>query len=432
MIQAIPAPVIDITEAQQTRIICVSLVLESVVSYRSVPRILNLLNTMSPLALKWIPHFTSVINWTLRLGLGLLKNVQPICEPWVAIMDHSIDIGTKKVLVVLRVKIDALSNREKAITLKDCECIGMKISETVNGETVALALENIFTISGTPCAILKDCDHTLGKGVRLWSEKQRVGVPVIDDISHVIANVLKEQFGKNSAYQCFVTKINHCAKCLRQTDLAFLMPPKLRTKGRFLSIGKLGKWAEKIINIMAIQGRAKKGSLLERLRKIMPNLRLLTSFITRFANMVKIASQIMKVLKNKGLDQRTYQECQLLLEKLPNSKVKSKVQLWLQKHIKLQLQISNLPLLVSSDIIESLFGRFKHIIERSPQADMNRTTLLIPTLCGNIDELAITRSFKEASHNNLINWEQENIPYTIRKKRQDFFAHKNIQKAVNS
>jgi len=47
-------------------------------------------------------------------------------------------------------------------------------------------------------------------------------------------------------------------------------------------------------------------------------------------------------------------------------------------------------LLISSDIIESLFGNFKYIIERSPQADMNRTNLLIPVLCGDLNERTIS------------------------------------------
>jgi len=86
----------------------------------------------------------------------------------------------------------------------------------------------------------------------------------------------------------------------------------------------------------------------------------------------------MEILKNKGLDQIRYQQCHRLSETLPNSKVKKRIQLWLQQHLKIQEQITSLPLLVSSDIIESLFGSFKHIIERSPQADMNRIALLIP------------------------------------------------------
>ncbi len=88
------------------RVLCVLLTLNAVVSYRSVPRILELFKSKTNYAVSWVPHFTSVINWTLRLGLGLLTQVQAITKPWVAIIDHSIDIGTKKALVVLRVEVD--------------------------------------------------------------------------------------------------------------------------------------------------------------------------------------------------------------------------------------------------------------------------------------------------------------------------------------
>ena len=408
------------------------MVLKAVVSYRSVPRILTLFNTQTPLTLDWIPHFSSVINWTLRLGLGILKQVQPTYQPWVAIIDHSIDIGTKKALVVLRVKMNALSQGKQAITLKDCACIGLKISEKVNGECIALELEEIFNNAGMPDAIIKDTDYTLQKGVRLWSEKQEVSIPVIDDISHVMANALKAQFETSKTYQRFTALISQCAKRLRQTDLAFLTPPKLRTKGRFLSISKLGKWGNKMLEVLAVKGRAKQHSTLARLRTALSGFILLKPFIIRFANNATVVCNIMEVLKNKGLDQTSHQQCYQLSNTLPNSIVKKRIQHWLQKHIEIQQQITQLPLLVSSDIIESLFGSFKYIIERSPQADMNRTTLLIPALCGNIDENMITQAFSTASHHDLKTWEENNIPYTVRKRRQSFFNTNESQKPINN
>jgi len=206
------------------------LVLQAVVSYPSVPRILNLFNTRTPLRLRWIPHFSSVINWTLRLGLGMLKQVKPISKPWLAIIDHSIDIGIKKVMVVLRVKMDALLQNKKAIQLKDCECIGLKVCEKVNGETISIELEEIFHNAGMPNAIIKDCDSTLQKGVRLWSEKQDTVVPVIEDIGHVMASSLKAQFEKSNPYKRFISLIRDGANRLQQTELVFITPPKLHSK----------------------------------------------------------------------------------------------------------------------------------------------------------------------------------------------------------
>ena len=214
------------------------LTLQAVVSYRSIPAILHLFNSHTPLSLVWQPHFTSVINWVLRLGLGLLTQVKPLNTPWVAIIDHSIDIGTKKALVVLRVPLDKLSG---ALQRRDCECIGLQVDETVNGETVCQALTPVFKQAGCPAAIIKDGDATLNKVIRLWRQQQAVPVAVIDDISHVVANALKKQYSDSESYQTFVSRSSQVAKKLRQTSDAFLMPPKLRKKGRFMSISHLAK-----------------------------------------------------------------------------------------------------------------------------------------------------------------------------------------------
>jgi len=44
---------------------------------------------------------------------------------------------------------------------------------------------------------------------------------------------------------------------------------------------------------------------------------------------------------------------------------------------------------------------------------MNRTTLLIPALCGTIDETAITQALNLANQKDLKQWEEENIPYRM-------------------
>ena len=130
----------------------------------------------------------------------------------------------------------------------------------------------------------------------------------------------------------------------------------------------------------------------------------------------------MEILKNNGLDKTTYKQCFELSRKLPkNSKVKKCLQTWLKKNFTLQKKLTSLPLLVSSDIIESLFGNFKHIIERSPQADMNRTVLLIPALCGKLTDTTVTQALRQASQADIEAWEKKHIPYTVRKKRHAFF-----------
>jgi len=89
------APIM-VRDAFQTRMLCVLLILQGVVSYRSVPRILNIMDTYTPLKFHWIPHFTDTINWTLRLGLGLLKQVKSIDKAWIAIIRTILILVQKK------------------------------------------------------------------------------------------------------------------------------------------------------------------------------------------------------------------------------------------------------------------------------------------------------------------------------------------------
>ena len=139
----------------------------------------------------------------------------------------------------------------------------------------------------------------------------------------------------------------------------------------------------------------------------------------------------MEILKHKGLNQTSYEQCLALSKNYPRrSKVKKRLHVWLTQHLAIQQKTTGHPLLVSSDIIESLFGKFKHVIERRSHAEMNRTALLIPALCGDKDKIMVEQAFRKARHKDLERWEEENIPYTLRKKRQLFFKDKKSQKMV--
>lgn len=163
-------------------------------------------------------------------------------------MDHSIDIGIKKVLVVLRVRLTALMERGGAVALEDCQCIGIVIHEKCNGENVSKDLKQIFRKSGNPVAVIKDGGSGLTRGIELWrNQENKMEVKVIDNIGHIIANAIKEQYVKSKLFNLFLALVNRCQRHLRQTSLAFLKPPKVRTKRRFQGISVLTNWATKIL-----------------------------------------------------------------------------------------------------------------------------------------------------------------------------------------
>lgn len=130
-----PSPRLPCIDKSGTRVICVLLVIQAVISFRSAPRALQVPRSRTELrAGGWIPHFTSIIHWTLRVGLARLQAVERRAERWVALMDCSIDIGVRKALVILRV----------------------------------------FAKSGNPSVILKDQGTDLKRGVQLWRKRNQV------------------------------------------------------------------------------------------------------------------------------------------------------------------------------------------------------------------------------------------------------------------
>jgi hypothetical protein len=417
----VPSPTdMTLNSKKSVILLCLHLFIYAVISFRSIPRIIRQFEHCTPLTLGWQPHFTSVINWMHRLGLGLLNQVKKIEEDWLAIIDHSIGIGTKKALVVLRVRVDALSSKNGAIQLEDCECIGIDVPEKVNGETTAAALEKIFKRSGKPVGIIKDCDATLNKAFRLVAEQSEDEICAIDDIGHVLASGLKADYEKKETFKDFVSIVSNGAKCLYQTNLAGFIPPKIRSKGRFQSISRLGKWVKKMLSFLNGKQCSKEDQ--RRLEESFDGLIESGPCIESFCDATALTNQVMGILKNEGLDQSTYERCIELSNELPEySEVKKRLQDWLDKHIVVVKKLTKLPSLISSDIIESLFGQFKNIISRGPSPEMNRSVLFIPTICGNQADTTMLGMLSITSKQDVEKWAQDNIGQTITQKRRHFF-----------
>jgi hypothetical protein len=359
-----------------------------------------------------------------------LRQVAPIEKPWLAIVDHSIDIGIKQAFVVLRVPCDVLAQRGSAIRLEDCECIGLRIRERTDGETVAADLKEIFKQSGDPVGFIKDNGSGLSRGVRLWNDQAAKPAETIDDVGHAMANALKAEFANTDDFTLFRQTIKAGAAKLRQTVLAFLIPPKIRTKGRFQGIGRLAHWSKKMLSVLQEGGDDPQGDALAKLHQALPDFVQQQPFIQRFTQTIDVIHQFWKSVKNEGLTKQTYDEGHQLALKLPSdSTVRGKLIQWLDNHwaIRQRLQLNEIGMPVSSDIIESLFGKFKYMTERSPCAEMNRLALVMPVLCGTMPTSAeLGLHFSACRQNDLIEWDKENISHTLRKRRKAFMDNPSV------
>ena len=420
----------------EIRIICLMLFVLGKIPVNAVTRILHFLTSGKLLNFNWVPNPSSIVNWIGRAGIGLLENVGPCNEPWIAIIDASIAFGKAKAMVVLRVPLAVLKNG-CAPTLANAQCIAMSIKTTWTGEDVYDLLAQTFQKAGIPAAILKDGGTDLAKGVGLF-QSRFPAMAVIQDLGHVIANALKAKYSSKAAFERLLDIANSGRKKLFLSVLSALRPPKIRTKGRFQNISKLLAWAQEMQELMSGQGRAANGTMKGKLRLALKGLCQLRSFVDAFASECAVLNDIQKILKDTGLNQTSYRLALKELDKLPeNCSIRAILEKWLSVHLRIQCQMSigQTPLLVSSDLIESLMGLLKHIIERSPIPEFTTMSLAVPLLCGNQDLEALTAALQSCSHKTLTRWRNENCSHSVRHVRPELLGELKkieVQKTVQS
>jgi hypothetical protein len=80
-------------------------------------------------------------------------------------MDHTMQVGTKKAFVILKVPVDAMQI-DGALTLSDVEVLYLKVQDTWNGHAVEACLKDVCDMTGFPVQIVIDGAPDFHKGVR--------------------------------------------------------------------------------------------------------------------------------------------------------------------------------------------------------------------------------------------------------------------------
>lgn len=356
------------------------------ISFQGVSRVLGVIG--SYLGLSKTPCVQTVINWVTRLSISRMQNVfrqiKEFSNGFICMIDISIGLGAGKILAVILLDAKHHILRKGAPTLKNVKCVGVSVADTWTGETIADFLQKVIAVVGEPVAYLKDGGTDLGKAARLLNERGHSSLS-IDDISHAIANLLKHEYQEHPMFETFISACGKISKKFKQSILACLVPPKVSTKARFMNLHRLVRWAEQLLK-HSTEGHAENDSILSKLRNALGQLPECKGFINLFLRDANSLLECEKVLKTKGLSQKTYKECQHLVETIPEpSAVRIGFVKWMEDQlstaVRLGLDEEGMP--VSSDSIESLFGVAKHH-GTGEIKDANRIALRIPALCSEL------------------------------------------------
>ncbi len=362
------------------------------IGFRAVSRVLGVLGPQ--LGLRKPPCPQSISNWVVRLSLSRLQHAPEgvggavrgdrFSNGFIWMIDISMGLGAGKILGVLALNAEHYQLHTGAPSLQRVQCVAVAVGLSWNGEAIADFLQRVIAVLGRPVGFLKDGGTDLAKAVRLLAERGFPS-PSIDDLSHVIANLLKHEYGNHPLFKTFLSVCGKASGKLKQSLLACLAPPKVSTKARFMNLHRLVSWAERILK-HSPRGRAAPGSLLAKLRASLDQLPCCKAFIHRFGRDATALLQVQKLLKLKGLSCETRQTSQALIEAIPPaSPVRIGFTNWLQEQFNVAqtLGLAETGLPISSDPIESLFGVAKRQ-GVGELKDANRLAVHLPALCGSL------------------------------------------------
>jgi hypothetical protein len=373
--------------------IMLQLVLSAAVSLRGSSRVLDIFNSSLRQPLDHVPSWFSVRSWLLRVGYYKLMRSKTIADDWCWIIDHTIQLGKTKCLLILGIRLSQLP-KGRSLQYQDLEPIDLLPVETSTGDIVWKQLEKTALRTGTPRAIVSDAGSDLESGIA----KFRIHHPEcasLYDIKHKTACLLKAELTRDADWQVFMQQAAKTKKQLQQTSLSHLKPPNQRSKSRYMNIEILLRWAIETLKLLA---NVKDFNEAE--RQQLHKLEWLKSYsdkLQEWDEMLQVSILTEKSVRHDGITREGYQILELKfknelpeLKYVPGLKLKND----LIDFVKIQGEVcnDNEVLLGSSEIIESVFGKQKYL-ERDYAKEGFTSLILgigsfVGTITVNIDDLS--------------------------------------------
>jgi hypothetical protein len=356
---------------------------------------------------------------------GYYKLHSPLPDgKYVILGDLTIDIGKIKCLVTVAVDLAKLEEREDyTLSLSDLEIATISPTEKSNGEFAMKAFQKaIERVGGVEslAAIIIDGGSDVQRGGRLLQEGN-AKIKVLYDLSHKLSIVLENELTADPKWEEYTKYLTISRKLMCQTEFAALMPPKLRSKARFMNAALYIDWPDRIKESKQAGNLDKIPA--ERYEQYFGWLPQFYSSLDNWIPKVGVVEMIKDVVRIHGLSKDSYDYLVDTMTQMPMEQdvmnFAHKVLVALQEEVDKLDDGQILPGFTES--LESTFGAHKNHIARSGQG-LCGNIITIATLVGRpqtVDE--IHKAMEVTPVRTMLSWIKENVGETVGSWRRKFF-----------
>ena len=384
-----------------------------------------------------VPDWSTGRLWLLRVGLFKLQCPLEQADDWVWIVDHTNQIGVEKCLVIVGARISLLPRGP--LRHEDVEILALIPMISSNGELVAEQLNTLVARTGIPRLIIADHGSDIASGIKMFCNDNDLTSYILD-IKHKTASELKRILSKLPNWKKFIVQAALSRQQLQQTELAALRPPNQRSKARFMNLGPLLNWANEVL--IVLDGRTAVGQVVEtelktsktRLLEKLGWVREYKTDLIAWNELLNMAMIVEKKIRNNGYTSYIRFDVQRELRSAATTKPAKEFRRTMLDFIDEQAAKirHNECLPGSSEVLESIFGKFKQLEGDQRRSGLSGSLLMIPTITGVLDEGIIQEALKSVKTTDVRDWIHNNIGMTVQSKRRLLLSNQKQTKGVLS
>ena len=400
----------------------ISLVLSAAASFRCTSRALE--QVMSWFELPWAtPSWYTGRLWLLRLGYYKLMRAQTHADDWAWIVDHTMQVGPEKCLVIVGIRLSAVDPQDCRLSHEDLEPLTLWPVRQSNGTVVFEQLQQTVKKTGVPRQIIADQGSDVKAGIEQFCQLHGQ-TSYLYDIKHKTAVVLKHVLEADERWSRFTQQAAQTKRQLQQTPLAALAPPNQRSKARYMNLDTLVRWGQAMLTFLDQRNPPLEESLDPiQVQRQLGWLKPFRAPVQEWAELLEIATVTEQWIRRRGV----YSDCARELDRhLPAGCTQTAQSVHEQLLGFVAEQSSKAKpqerLLASSEALESAFGKLKRLEQDQAKSGFTALLLSIAAMVSKTTLEILEKALETVSTQCVLDWQRKMLGESVQAKRRKAFA----------
>ena len=371
-----------------------------------------------------VPSWYSGRLWLLRLGYYKLHREQERADDWIWIVDHTVQLGSEKCLVILGIRQSKLPQAELYLNHEDVEPIALLPVTHSNGEIVFRQLTQTVEKTGLPREIVGDHGTDIKSGIERFCQDHEQTC-YIYDIKHKGAAILKRELKDDQHWSKFIQLAAQTSKRVQQTRLSALAPPNQRSKARYMNVDRLVKWGqEQLCYLDHLKYEPDDRFPLQQVDDKLGWLNEYRDHLSGWQDLIEVVKTSADYIKFVGI----YRDCHIDLKAdpifSPHTERAKRVGEELLTFIEQQSMKAKPDerLLGSSEIIESVFGKLKNLEQDQVKSGFTAMLLSLAAVVSTTSRDVIQKALETVPTKKVFEWYKENIGQSVQSKRKEILS----------